>query len=132
MSPCDGHETPIPTIRIYYVCQLAALMIFPACAVPVAAASRKLKKRAQRATDSSQQNGVTKGRSSRAKRKANEAGIPDVASSDGAKNKAKQQRANLPEAQGQPADQLMEDAAEPFTADDDDFEPLPPPQVRMA
>ena len=99
---------------------------------PVAPAPRKLKKRGQRATVSSQHNGNAKARSSRAKRTATEAGIPDVAPCNGTNSGAKQQRANVPETQGQAADQVMADAADASKADDDDFEPLPPPKVRKA
>ena len=56
--------------------------------------------------------------------------MPEPKPINGAQSGAKQQRANPPEAQGQPAEQGLTDGAVPSAAHDDDFEPLPPPQVR--
>lgn len=56
--------------------------------------------------------------------------MPEGLLSNGTKSGAKQQRANEPEPQGQPADHVLATAVDPFTAHDDNFEPLPTPQVR--
>ena len=56
--------------------------------------------------------------------------MPEAKPINGAQSGAKKQRANASKAQAQPAEQVVTDGANPSTAHDDDFEPLPPPQVR--